>query len=227
MAHKLLSTTMIASIKCHPNLQQVMWRCMSSSSPTGLKVGFIGLGQMGNRMATNLIKKVRLQPLFGELELAKRDCVCVCVRIGDNETKTNFKYLFVDKHCANNNYSQWLSVCFLFFKGRTIHNISHFLKIKHRFLLRELWFLRWCESCTFNMQLHNRVVKLIRTNNVFRFSALVENERKTLFVIFIMIIFCQVTDVLRLLRWRSRRRKGVCEYYKTVSSKFCFCSKCQ
>lgn len=32
-----------------------MGRCMSTSSST---VGFIGLGQMGNRMATNLINKV-------------------------------------------------------------------------------------------------------------------------------------------------------------------------
>lgn len=57
MAHKLLSTTMIISIKCN---SLALRRCMSSSSATGLNVGFIGLGQMGNRMATNLLKKVRL-----------------------------------------------------------------------------------------------------------------------------------------------------------------------
>lgn len=57
MAFKFLSIAMSKS-NCYLNLTQTV-RSMSSSS-SGSNVGFIGLGNMGNRMATNLIKKVRL-----------------------------------------------------------------------------------------------------------------------------------------------------------------------
>lgn len=39
-------------VKLSPNLIRMM------STNAGSRVGFIGLGQMGNRMATNLINKV-------------------------------------------------------------------------------------------------------------------------------------------------------------------------
>lgn len=60
MAYKFLSIAMskssFYSYNCYSNLTKTV-RNMSSSS-SGLNVGFIGLGNMGNRMATNLIKKV-------------------------------------------------------------------------------------------------------------------------------------------------------------------------
>lgn len=62
MAHKLLSTSMtmwnLSAIKSSANLAQTTSRCMSSSSSAN--IGFIGLGNMGKRMAVNLMKKVCL-----------------------------------------------------------------------------------------------------------------------------------------------------------------------
>lgn len=62
MAHKLLSTAMtkwnLSAIKYNVNLAQTASRCMSSSAAAN--IGFIGLGNMGKRMAVNLMKKVCL-----------------------------------------------------------------------------------------------------------------------------------------------------------------------
>lgn len=66
MAYKLLSSAMTKwnfyTIKYSVNLAQISSRCMSSSS-SGANIGFIGLGNMGKRMAVNLMKKVRTRKL--------------------------------------------------------------------------------------------------------------------------------------------------------------------
>lgn len=63
MAYKQFSTIMtkwhLHALKNNVNLTKSFYKCMSSSAANKpLNVGMIGLGNMGARMANNLIKKV-------------------------------------------------------------------------------------------------------------------------------------------------------------------------
>lgn len=62
MAYKQFSTVMTArNIRALTNvsLSKTFYKCMSSAATShSLNVGFVGLGNMGARMANNLIKKV-------------------------------------------------------------------------------------------------------------------------------------------------------------------------
>lgn len=61
MATKYLQITKCSAgfLKNAQTLNNCLIRLMSSASGSG-KVGFIGLGNMGNHMATNLLKKVNI-----------------------------------------------------------------------------------------------------------------------------------------------------------------------
>lgn len=49
------------ALKNNVNLTKSFYKCMSSSAANkSLNVGFIGLGNMGARMANNLMKKVKI-----------------------------------------------------------------------------------------------------------------------------------------------------------------------
>lgn len=63
MAYKQFSTIMtgwnLRALKNSATMTKTFYKCMSSSAATkSLNVGFVGLGNMGARMANNLIKKV-------------------------------------------------------------------------------------------------------------------------------------------------------------------------
>lgn len=64
MAYKQFSTVMTMwnshAFKSNAILTKSFYKCMSSSATANksLSVGFVGLGNMGARMANNLIKKV-------------------------------------------------------------------------------------------------------------------------------------------------------------------------
>lgn len=65
MAYKQFSTIMTMwnshAFKSNAILAKSFYKCMSSSATANnsLSVGFVGLGNMGARMANNLIKKVK------------------------------------------------------------------------------------------------------------------------------------------------------------------------
>lgn len=64
MAYRQFSTAMTMwnshALKSNAILAKSFYKCMSSSATAGksLNVGFVGLGNMGARMANNLIQKV-------------------------------------------------------------------------------------------------------------------------------------------------------------------------
>lgn len=60
MAYKQLSMAAwnMHALKNSAILSKSFAKCMSSAAASGLNVGFVGLGNMGARMANNLIKKV-------------------------------------------------------------------------------------------------------------------------------------------------------------------------
>lgn len=66
MAYKQFSTIMTMwnshAFKSNAILAKSFYKCMSSSATANnsLSVGFVGLGNMGARMANNLIKKVKI-----------------------------------------------------------------------------------------------------------------------------------------------------------------------
>lgn len=68
MAFKQFSTIMSVwnshALKSNAISVKSFYKCMSSSAAAGksLNVGFVGLGNMGARMANNLIKKVNDYP---------------------------------------------------------------------------------------------------------------------------------------------------------------------
>lgn len=72
MAYKQFSTIMtkwhLHALKNNTSLTNTLYgRCMSSSAAVNksLNVGFVGLGNMGARMANNLIKKVTIASQSG------------------------------------------------------------------------------------------------------------------------------------------------------------------
>lgn len=79
MAYKQFSTIMSMwnahALKTNAVLAKSFYKCMSSSASANksLNVGFVGLGNMGARMANNLIKKVI------QLPQPQRNSLCVVV----------------------------------------------------------------------------------------------------------------------------------------------------
>lgn len=77
MAYKQFSTMMtkwhLHALKNNASLTNSFYKCMSSSAASkSLNVGFIGLGNMGARMANNLIKKVILFSLKKVIMIQKK-----------------------------------------------------------------------------------------------------------------------------------------------------------
>lgn len=59
--------TKTASVASAPQFEAIMSRLMSTTGATASKIGFIGLGNMGGHMVTNLLNKVRLWMLVNSL----------------------------------------------------------------------------------------------------------------------------------------------------------------